>query len=825
LRAYSSEQKKRTQKDALFILTLTVLITALFSPALLGKTVFSYGSDDGTMLLYPLRVLFAQGESFWTNRLFCGFPLFAEPHMALFYPLNWIFFKLLPAEIAFSYLIVFELFLASLFTYLFARLMGLKEIPSLISALSFSLIGFLPSYLGNATVIHSSVWLPAVFYFLELSVKKKCFTFSLLAGLFLSFQILGGFPQMAFITFLGAFVYYFSRLKQETKESQKPLEKREVFLRIILFLVFFFFALGFSAVQIIPTLELTHFSARESGLSFAKATEGSWSPANLLTFIFPYFFKGWPAQIGVPGLNYLGLFPFVFVLFSLIEKGKKEVKIFWGLTFFALFFALGFFNPFYRLIYFLPGFQFFRVPSRFLLISHFSLSLLAAFGLSFFLENFEAQKAKKAAKILTASLILIFLTLFLLGVFLNFAKPALMKLGKAYVKKSFYRQPYHPYPLKNYYTRLENFYRQAQESLNIASPKIFLPALLSFLALLIIWLKVKERAKSQTLEKIILLLVISDLILFFYQGNLFPTFKRETFLKKPKSSQILLQDKAIFRIYSYPHWEYRTSRLNQAVEKGLYEMPFNFFRSSLQPNLNLIEGLDSLSGYLGLFPERLARIINLWEMEGNLSDKERLDLLSQRYLKLLGWLNVKYILVKSSLDSPNLKKIYENQEVKIYQNKHFQPRFFLVPHYQVLKEKEIIRRVTSPDFNPLQKVVLERLPAWKAYQPFQNFSLRLIKYRPTEMKLKANLDGGGFLLITNSFYPGWQAKINGKESPIYRANYAFQAVFLPRGKNLVELKFESRTLKTALTLSLLVYFLAIALIFLENGPKKSKNKK
>lgn len=810
-------QKRLLLKEVLFILALAATTLLLFNQALLGEAVFCYGNDDGTLILYPLRVLFARGEVSWTSLLFCGFPLFAEPHMALFYPLNWLFFKIIPIELAFSYLIVFEFFLAGLFTYLFARLIGLKELPSLISALAFSLFGFLPSYLGNSTVIHSSIWLPSVFYFLELTLRKKRFTFSLLAGLSLSLQILAGFPQMAFITFLGASFYYFLRLKQETKENKESLQKkREIRLSIILYLVFFLFALGLAAVQILPTFELTQFSGREAGLSFARATEGSWSPANFLTFIFPYFFKGLPAQVGIPALNYLGLLPFIFVLFSLLKRERKEVKAFWYLTAFAFFLALGYFNPFYHLIYLLPGFQFFRVPSRFLLLSQFSLSLLGGFGFAFFLENFQPEKQKKLAKILTASLVLIFCFLFLLSVFLSIAKPWLIELGKEYVKEKFYGQPYHPYPLKHYYQRLENFYLQAQTTLNFTSPKIFTPAILSLLALFIIWLRAGKKIKAEMLGKIALLVVLADLVFFFDQGNLFPTFKREAFLKKPAASKILSADNTIFRIYSYPHWEYRASELTRAVNRGLYEPPYRFARETLQPNLNIIDGFESLSGYLGLFPRQVSRLVNLWEMEGSLSDSERLSLLSGRYLKLLGWLNVKYLLTRSSLKSEGLENVYESKEVKIYRNKYFQPRFFLASRYKVLKnEEETLARITSPGFQPRQSVFLKEKPPLNSYKPFKKSSIKLSKYSSTRLKLKVNLDGNGFLVITNSFYPGWKAEINGKESLIYQANYAFQAVPLSQGESIVELKFEPFSLKMGVILSLFSLLVGTVIIFWE----------
>lgn len=818
----NSKARKKTNKlfpSLIFFLIYFALLLILFGKVLWGKIFFCYGIDDGTLILHPLRQLFAKGEVYWTRKIFCGFPIFAEPHFALFYPLNWFLFKILPTEIALSYLVTIEFLVAAFFIYLFAQLVGLEGTSAFIPTVTFSLLGFLPSYLGNSTVIHSSVWLPAVFYFLELSLQKKRLIFPIFSSFFLTFQIVAGFPQMAFVTILGTCVYYFFRVFQDKKGDRKEKLRLSAF-----FLVFLLFTFGLAAIQIIPTYELTKFSARESGLTFAKATEGSWSPANLLTFLFPYFFKGLPSQIGVAGLNYLGILPFALVFFSLFKRNSKQAKALWTLTAFAIFLALGYFNPLYRLIYLLPGFITFRAPSRFFLLAQFSLSILAGFGFAFFLEKSGLNQVKKVLKVLITCIIIIFLLLLTSSLFLSLARPWLIDYGKNYVKAKFYGQPEHPYPLEHYYQRLERFYNQILLTLNPASPRIHGPAILIFSAFLLLWFKTKGRIKRDMFEKLALSLLLADVMIFFIQGNLIPTIDRKVFLKKPDAYKVFKSDKALFRIYSYPQWEYRESKIAEAVNKGDYLLPFQFTKETFQPNLNILNNQDSINGYLGLYPARISRLINLWEMEGNLSDKERLSLLSQRYLKLLGLLNVKYILANDTFSSENLEQVYLGGKATVYRNKFWMPRFFLVPEYQIAREDEIFKKTTSPDFQAQKVVYLEEDPKLKNFQPFKKTRLQLVKYSDNQIKLKAYLDGNGFLFISQNFYPGWLAKINGKETPIYRANYAFQAVPLGQGKNLIDLRFQPTSLKTGTAISVLSLIAAIAVILLEYFNLKFKGK-
>jgi uncharacterized membrane protein YfhO len=55
-----------------------------------------------------------------------------------------------------------------------------------------------------------------------------------------------------------------------------------------------------------------------------------------------------------------------------------------------------------------------------------------------------------------------------------------------------------------------------------------------------------------------------------------------------------------------------------------------------------------------------------------------------------------------------------------------------------------------------------------------------------EVTVNVDLPTPGFLVLTDSFYPGWQALVDGQESPLYRANSVVRAVYVPAGAHLVE---------------------------------------
>ena len=79
---------------------------------------------------------------------------------------------------------------------------------------------------------------------------------------------------------------------------------------------------------------------------------------------------------------------------------------------------------------------------------------------------------------------------------------------------------------------------------------------------------------------------------------------------------------------------------------------------------------------------------------------------------------------------------------------------------------------------------------------------KIISYSPNEVIIEANLKRAGFLVLTDTYYPGWKVYIDGKESKIYRADYLFRAVPLPKGRQVVRYVYDPLSFKIGLLISL-----------------------
>jgi uncharacterized membrane protein YfhO len=73
-------------------------------------------------------------------------------------------------------------------------------------------------------------------------------------------------------------------------------------------------------------------------------------------------------------------------------------------------------------------------------------------------------------------------------------------------------------------------------------------------------------------------------------------------------------------------------------------------------------------------------------------------------------------------------------------------------------------------------------------------------------------DSAAYLVLTDTWFPGWRARVDGRDATLWRADHAFRAVWVPTGRHEVEFRFEPRSLKVGLLVSVLSAAAAMALL-------------
>lgn len=123
------------------------------------------------------------------------------------------------------------------------------------------------------------------------------------------------------------------------------------------------------------------------------------------------------------------------------------------------------------------------------------------------------------------------------------------------------------------------------------------------------------------------------------------------------------------------------------------------------------------------------------------------------------------------------------------------PRAFVAADVEVIAGREQrLARLLADDFDPSRSVIAERAPPARheLEGPTTIATRRLDDDRTYEMTVEG--PGGGYLVFTESTYPGWTCTIDGEVAEIFVADHAFQAVALPPGARTVTFRFTSRTM-------------------------------
>jgi uncharacterized membrane protein YfhO len=125
-------------------------------------------------------------------------------------------------------------------------------------------------------------------------------------------------------------------------------------------------------------------------------------------------------------------------------------------------------------------------------------------------------------------------------------------------------------------------------------------------------------------------------------------------------------------------------------------------------------------------------------------------------------------------------------------------------------------RIHQEDFDPATTVVLEDGQALEGQSGTES-TVQVIRYEPGAIEIQVEAGAEGYLFLSDPFYPGWQAELDGEPAGLLRANYAFRAVRVPAGSHQVTMAFRSGTwmaglLLTLLTALLLVGFGILALV-------------
>lgn len=717
-----------------------------------GLPVKNNAMPDVVTQMYPWKHLvmsfWESGQlPLWNPYNFSGNPLLANYQSAVFHPLNLLFF-VLPEITAWSLMIIFQPLLAGLFTYLFCCELRLSKAASLLSSGAFMFAGFITVWMAYGTLSYALLWLPLALYAIEKSFNgKSTFSFPLLS-LALTASLFSGHFQTSLYVILASSAFLVFKLAST----------RHVKTFLICGL-FFILGILLALIQIFPTFELHQFSVRSQSYGVSEVIPWEYLP----TIIAPDFYGNAVTRNDWFGhyaewSSFFGTIPLFLALFALVSKKKSYVWFFGFLGISSLILTQQ--TPILDLIIRL------KVPilstsaaSRIIGIFSFSGAVLAGFGFDKLREDLEKKQFRQV--FITGALgIIVFTTIWWVLL----------------IKKPF-----------------------TLEQLQIAKRNFTLSTvmLVAFLILIVGCWSIQKIFKNKKVivhnSLFIVLMIILALSLFdplrFAQKwmpfddpkNVYPTLPVLEFLPKTIGPN---------RLFGYFGMEMQ-----------------NYYR------------IQSFNGYDPLYIERYGELI-MAANDGRIrkpstrgSWLERREPYTMKLLNLMGGQYVlhaipddHHVWAFNFWDYPGqFKQIYHDDKYEVYENLGVFPRAFLAYDYKVVKEpQEIINQMFAKKTDLRKTLILEEAPGLKVTSG--SGSVEIINYEPNKIELLVKTDQPGFLFLSDNYYPGWKAFVNGKETKIYRADYTFRAVEIPEDGSRVEFIYDPQSFRFGMYASLVGLF-------------------
>jgi hypothetical protein len=218
---------------------------------------------------------------------------------------------------------------------------------------------------------------------------------------------------------------------------------------------------------------------------------------------------------------------------------------------------------------------------------------------------------------------------------------------------------------------------------------------------------------------------------------------------------------------------------------------------------------------------------NYLEYRSSFSDTSgRQFILRNPNSKLFDLLSVRYVLLPQDRiemhKSPKFEVVGQ-EGMNFLKNLDFVPRAYLAyrpVHARNLKHA--LGKLQSTSFNPKLDVVLEgeniNKEDFKSNGKPRDGVVKIISKNANMAEIEFSSDIRAFLVISELFYPGWNAYVDGNRQKILKANGIFRAVEVPSGKHRITFKYESTALRMGLVLTLIT--IVIFCVMLVRAHKK-----
>ena len=674
------------------------------------------------------------GLPLWRTLIFSGSPFDADPQSGVWYLPNAVFL-VLPATVGFNVLFLLHVVAAGMGQWTWSRATGTTIGGALFAALAYAFTPKVFAHLGfgHVGLVYAAAYVPWAMW-AALRVGRGSWRHTCVLGLALGWQFIAH-AQLAFYTGLVAGVYGLvvgcaaGRRGGRSKEGREAKRCFGAVCRISLAAIV---ALMVAAVQWLPMLRLAPISAR-AGMGFSESAVSSLPPRYLWGLLLADH-RGFMDYVLYAGVPVLAL--------AVAALRRRQARFWWGFVLLSLLYALGTNTPLYGWVFrLLPVLAWLRSPSRVWFVASAALALLAGWGSDWLMKGLNDRSRR---------------TLNLMAVALGALALALM-LGYAVVVGT--------------------------PPGNLVALGVVAPAM----AVLGVMMAARRMPRWGAVVALAALL-LADLWtvdVTLVRGRPSETVFAESGLGLYLAQQVNGES---FRVYSpsYSLPRHIASRYGLETADGVDPLYLEAYAAFME----VASGVER-RGY--------GETVPAMHGEGPLATLNR-DAVPD--LALLGLLNVRYVAAEFPMTVDGLRNVGRFGSTHLYENLSVLPRAFVVGQVERVADFDAalewvqaqhaddLGRVAAVEGGEPAPFLLPAAPAEGRPTPSEmRADIAWVRRSPDLLVLKVTLDHSGFLVLGQVWYPGWQARVDGQQATVLRADGVLSGLYLEPGGHTVDLAY------------------------------------
>jgi hypothetical protein len=225
------------------------------------------------------------------------------------------------------------------------------------------------------------------------------------------------------------------------------------------------------------------------------------------------------------------------------------------------------------------------------------------------------------------------------------------------------------------------------------------------------------------------------------------------------------------------------------VLTGSNDLGYRAAQHTLSMSWGMVHGIEDINGFNSLQPRRYTDYVF----------GPRVDDVSYGYLRdprlfrpdnpVLHSLNVRYVLVPTGDQIPaasHLRLVFEGTRVRVYENTMAYPRAYFADRVRAERSQgRVLTSVTAPGFDGRHEALVESGSPPSVPDASGPAAASVNRPGPNELVVESVTTEPRLLVVSEMYFPGWRAYVDGVETPIYRTNYLFRGVVVPAGRHAV----------------------------------------